>query len=281
MGLSSGAFLGGMALLSYARYIEPKWLEETYHRVKLSSAGENQTWKGFRIVFLTDFHLGQSGQPLPVLSQAIKRTVELRPDLVILGGDYFRRSINLQILGGLISPLVEARLKVVGVMGNHDYFGRRLDPERIITGLQNMGIKILRNEAIRVNYKGREGWILGIDDFDRGEPDLVWATREFKPGEKPLIVISHNPDFTPCLPYNFTELVVSGHTHGGQINPALKPFREKFNWIKFTRSDHHSNYPQGWYKVNENKLYVSRGLGMSGLRLRFNARPELAIFELV
>ncbi len=206
--------------------------------------------------------------------------MELKPDLVILGGDYFRKKINPPHLIRLISPLVEANLLVTGVLGNHDYFGKRRDPERIIESLGKFGIKMLRNQALLISFKGKERWILGIDDLHRGEPDLAEATRKLKPGEKPLLVISHNPDYVPCLPHQFTELVLSGHTHGGQINLALPPFNEKLNWLKFTRTDHHSKYPLGWYKINQNRLYVSRGLGMSGLKLRFNARPELAVFEL-
>jgi len=274
----SATIAGGLAL-SYARYVEPYWLDQTYHQVALTDL--NKAWRGYRIAFLTDLHLGRSGQPLRTVTEAVERTLALRPDLVAFGGDYFGKGVWNPAMLKLLCPLVEAGLSVVGIMGNHDYFGRRHDPERIIDNLRKAGVKLLRNQAVPISYKGQQSWIVGLDDHHRGEPDLAEATENMPPGARPLLVLAHNPDYTLELPVNYTELVLSGHTHGGQINPVLPPFRERFNWTRFTYTSHRTKYPQGWYKVNANRLYVSRGLGMSGLPLRFNARPELAVFEFV
>jgi predicted MPP superfamily phosphohydrolase len=274
--VSGATVLSGLAY-SYARYIEPYWLDETYHKVDLR--WHNPGWRGYQIAFLTDLHMGSRSEPLRTLRMAVERTLELRPDLVVLGGDYFTKGVWNPAISKLLCPLTEAGLLVVAVMGNHDYFGRRRDPERIMDNMRRCGVKVLRNQALPVSYNGEHSYIIGVDDHDRGEPDLTEATKALPPDEKPLMVIAHNPEYVPELPQNFTELVLSGHTHGGQVNPALPPFQDRLNWIRYTYTSHRTRYPLGWYAVNHNRLYVSRGLGMSGFRLRFNARPELAIFE--
>jgi predicted MPP superfamily phosphohydrolase len=277
---ASSSILGSLAY-SYARYVEPKWLDESYQRVPLSGKGGLEKFKGFRLAFLSDMHLSTTGRPLPIIKYAFKRVLEIKPDMVALGGDHFNKGVWNPAMADLVCPLTEAGINVVGIMGNHDYFGRRRDPERIIQHMRQIGVKFLRNQACEIEYKGARAWIVGMDDFDRGEPDLDEATERMLPQERPLLVLAHNPDYTPELPRDYTELVLSGHTHGGQINPVPPPFNERFNWVRYTHTSHRTRYPQGWYNVKGNRLYVSRGIGMSGFRLRFNARPELSLFEFV
>ncbi len=281
LGLAIGgsSTLGGLAL-GYARYIEPYWLDISRQQLKLSPQ-VNAGWRGYRIAFMSDFHMMKEGEPLRTVREAFAQTLALKPDLVVLGGDYFGKGVWNPAMGRLICTLTEAGLPVVGVMGNHDYFGRRHDPERIIENLGKAGVKLLRNQALPLHYNGQQSWVVGMDDNDRGEPDLAEATADLSPTDRPLLVLSHNPEYVPELPHNFAELVLSGHTHGGQVNPALPPFHDRLNWTRFTHTTHRTRYPLGWYNVNDNRLYVSRGLGMSGFRLRFNARPELTIFEFI
>ncbi|MEI6045647.1 MAG: metallophosphoesterase [Chloroflexota bacterium] len=283
LGLASGGttLFGGLAL-AYAHYLEPYWLQENHYRVSLSGkAGAKSAWQGYRVAFLSDLHIAPQEEPLNTLTRAFERTLALRPDLVVLGGDYFSRGQWNPALSRLISPLTHSGLLVVAIMGNHDYFGRRCDPERIIDNLHQLGVKVLRNQALQVYSRGEYRWIVGLDDHHRGEPNLTEATEKLAPGERPLLVVSHNPDYVSELPPNYTELVLSGHTHGGQVNPMLPPFHKRFNWIRYTYSSHRTRYPVGWYTIKGNRLYVSRGLGLSGLRLRFNSRPELTIFEFI
>ena len=100
-------------------------------------------------------------------------------------------------------------------------------------------------------------------------------------GVKPLVLLSHNPEFIRELPSDFAGVMLSGHTHGGQVNFAPPPFHRRLNWIRFARTQHRSEFPLGWYVLNGNRMYVGRGLGMSGLQIRFNARPEVVILEMV
>ncbi len=283
MNLTTGsiALLGGLGL-GYARFVEPYWLEVSRQAVKLTGkAGLDEHWRGYRIAFLTDLHLGRRSKPLRTLVLAVEQVLALRPNLVALGGDYFGKGIWNPALADLLKPILKAAIPVVGVMGNHDYFGKKRDAERIISNLRQMGVTLLLNQAMPISYNNCSAWIIGLDDQHRGRPNLAQATAALPPTARPLLLLSHNPDYVPELPPDFAELILSGHTHGGQVNPILPPFHEKLNWIRYTYTSHRTAFPLGWYAVNGNRLYVSRGLGMSGLRLRFNARPELSLFEFV
>ena len=280
-GALAGTGLAGSAL-AWARYWEPYWLDVSRPTVRVDSVpGLSPLWKGYKIAFLSDLHLERHEPPIRTLWSAVERIVEEKPNLVTLGGDYFTHGKWNPAMADLIRPLVEAGLPVVGIMGNHDYFGRRNDHNRIEEGFAKAGVRMLINEVYPLEYKGQQAWLAGIDDAVKGEPDLAALQTALPPGQLPLVLLSHNPDMIEKLPPHFAGVTLSGHTHGGQINPALPPFNKSLNWIRFAGEIHHSNYPVGWYEYNGNRLYVGRGLGMSGYQLRFNARPELVMLEFI
>lgn len=148
--------------------------------------------------------------------------------------------------------------------------------------LEAVGAKWLINRAEPFEYNGEQIWLAGVDDWVKGEPDVAEVTRQLPAGQKPLLLLTHNPQTYKIIPENFAHVMISGHTHGGQINPALPPLNRKFNWVTFRPGGHHySKYPLGWYDVKGVRLYVGKGLGMSGMNLRFNARPELVMLQFV
>lgn len=277
---SLGVGVAGMGY-SYARFVEPHWLEVSYHRLAVADLELGEQWRGYKVAFLSDLHIEQSGPLLPVLQAAIERVLQEQPNLVLMGGDYFTRGVWNPQMGQLLRQLTQAGLRVVGVMGDHDYFGRRKDPDRIVTGFEEAGACMLVNKAVPLEYNGQREWLAALDDARKGDPSLDDIAVDLPDGVRPLIFLSHNPDFINKLPPRYCRIMLSGHTHGGQINLALPPLHERLNWIKFTRTQHRSDFPLGWYNINGNRLYVGRGLGLSGWQLRFNARPELPIIELV
>ncbi|HEX2912087.1 MAG TPA: metallophosphoesterase [Chloroflexia bacterium] len=268
----------------YSHYIEPLWLDVTRPTIQVSELeGLNPAWKGFRVAFISDLHLGRRAKPHLILYKTIERIVQEKPDLVALGGDMFNYGKWNPHMIELMQPLIEAGIPVVGIMGNHDYFGRRDDWKRILEGMQQAGVEMLVDNVCQVNYNGQTGWIAGIDDMVKGEPDIKALRERFPKGERPLLLLNHNPDFIRDFPPHFAHVILSGHNHGGQINPALPPFQRRFNWVQYARfgSGHFSAFPMGWYSYKQNRLYVTRGVGMSGFKMRFNARPELTILEFV
>lgn len=275
-----GAGLAGVSW-TYARFVEPYWLQVTRHSLQVADLGLAESWRGFRVAFLSDLHMGRQSPPLRTLQDAVSHVLAERPDLVLLGGDYFTRGTWNPAMGDLVRKMTSQGLPVVAALGNHDYFGRRGDPQRIKQGFEQAGACVLVNRATPIDYKGQREWLAVIDDLNKGEPDLLEIAKDLPEGVRPLILLCHNPDYVCTLPPDYCRLMISGHTHGGQINFAPPPFQERLNWIRFTRTQHYSNFPLGWYQVNGIRLYVGRGLGLSGFRLRFNSRPELPIFEFV
>ncbi len=270
------------ASLAWARYWEPYWLDVSRPTLRVADIeGLSPAWKGYKIAYLSDLHLGKTAPPHRTLWTAVEQIVQERPNLVTLGGDYFTKGKWNPVMADLMRPMVEAGLPVVGVMGNHDYFGRRNDYLRIQAAFEKNGVRILTNQVYPLDYAGERAWLAGIDDMQKGEPDVEAIQAQLPPGQRPLVLLSHNPEMIEKLPAHFAELTLSGHTHGGQINFALPPFHRSLNWLKFAWTNHRSQYPLGWYEYNRNRLYVGRGLGMSGYNLRFNARPELVMLTFV
>ncbi len=266
--------LGGLAgaFVAYAGGIERHWLDVTQHRVPMR--GLPPEWDGVRIVQLTDLHLSIAGAPRSMIERAVATAVALKPDLIVLTGDYFHDGIPRSL--DLLAPLVEAA-PTMAVLGNHDYLQRRIGANLIARELARQGITVLRNDLIAFVHHGVAGIVVGFDDDDTGPGADVDGIVARMQGKSPSLVLVHEPDAIERFPPAWASLTLSGHTHGAQIR--LSPIRT-FDWIEWPISGMQSEYPRGWFDVRGNRLYVSRGLGVSRLPLRFAARPELACFTL-
>lgn len=230
-----------------------------------------------RAAFLTDLHYGPLVGVLSVRAW-VQAANALRPDVVLLGGDY----LDIQP-GGDATPLLQelaglrAPLGVYGVWGNHDYrsFGRsgaglgwvsRRDELR--RSFAGAGITLLRNEgrALRDDV-----YLGGVDDLTTGDPDLP-ATL-YGAGSRATLLLSHNPDLLPDLPEP-VGLVLCGHTHGGQI---------RLPWVgaPVVPSRYGQRYAMGWVRgAFGTPAYVSRGLGVTGVPMRMLCEPELTLLTL-
>jgi predicted MPP superfamily phosphohydrolase len=278
----TGAAMGFPAW-AYARFVEPNWLDVSHLTVPVDELkGIPQGIKGFKVAFFSDLHLPNKGPASDTLWLAVERTLLERPDLVLLGGDMFDHGKYNPAMADMVRVLTGAGIPVRAVLGNHDYFGRRGEYLRIMKNLEEVGLKWLINQAEPFGYKGAQIWLAGIDDYAKGEPDVEETARQIPPGVRPLILLTHNPATIRTLPPDFAHVMLCGHTHGGQINPALPPLNRKLNWVSFRPDSHHySEFSLGWYTHKGIRLYVGKGLGMSGMKLRFNARPELVVLQFV
>jgi hypothetical protein len=235
---------------------------------------------GLRIVQLTDIHHG----PWTTLAR-VRRIVDvansLKPDLVVLTGDYIQRHKDYAPPVAAALAALRARIGVLGVLGNHDW---GLDGPLCQRELARAGVRLVDNDRVFVT-PGRTlaGDAAATGLCVAGVGDLMTHVQHYDralagvPADVPRLLLSHNPDVAeePGLVNSGfrVDLMLSGHTHGGQVSlPILGPV--------VTMSRYGRKYARGLVAGPVCPVYVSRGLGMAMLPLRFGSTPEVAVIEL-
>ena len=227
-----------------------------------------KAFDGLRIAFLTDIHHGPYTD-LPFITSAVRTTLALQPDLILLGGDYCLR--DKKYIAPVFDVLkhLNAPLGVFGVLGNHDYAHGEAETRR---EMRRAGIEELTNGGAWVRRGNDKMRLAGVDDLWWGKPDVGVALGEATVADASLLV-SHNPDFCETLRDPRVGLVLSGHTHGGQVRvPGLVN--------PFIPSKYGDKYSHGLVEAPASRVYVSRGLGATGLPVRYNCPPELTLITL-
>jgi hypothetical protein len=226
----------------------------------LSPTGWPQAMRPLRILLLTDIHAGPFILPA-VLSPILESLMVLEPDVVLIGGDIVTGGPNDldDFLGGF-AALTRARLGAYFVLGNHEYFTP--DPAHVCDQLQSVGIQTLRNRSIRLEHGGSSFGLGGLDDLVLGNPD--WE-RLVAPLGTPHVLLCHNPDAFYEAEKRGIGLVLSGHTHGGQMRVP--------GWPPLVRQSRYC-LDEGVMAFGSSLLVVSRGIGASGLPWRIGVRPE-------
>lgn len=237
--------------------------EEVGFRVR----GLDPAHDGLRIVQLSDLHVGARTEPA-IIRDAIAVANAQRPELVVLTGDYVchdRREVEgvRTLLAGLAPP-------TVAVLGNHDVW---TDPAGVAAALRGHGYEVLDNAWTSVRVRGAPLAVVGVGDNRTGRDDVARATAGLPAGGAPL-VLAHGPRTAFRLGALGRPLVcLSGHTHGGQINvPVLTPL--------VLAGLVGEPFVRGRYRLGDVQLYVNRGVGMSGVRVRINSPPEVTVVTL-
>jgi uncharacterized protein len=269
-------FLGRTwARVGYAYHVEPTWLE--VNRITLAIQGLPAAFHGVKIAQLSDFHCG-SHIPPGYLEAAIARTQAEGADAIALTGDFIDRGPKHIEKAARLFHDLKAPLGVFAVLGNHDFSvhnarGKRRYPglhEAIAAALRSEGVTVLRNQAVRFDREGSGLVIAGIDDLWSQKADPATALAGQCP-DTPRIVLAHNPQSVEAFGGQRTDLTLSGHTHGGQINlPGLG---------RILLGKRAKRWAAGLYSHNGGHVYVNKGVGF-GWRFRFGVRPEIAIFTL-
>lgn len=216
--------------------------------------------RGLRVLLLTDIHTGPFLKP-EVLSALTTDLMALNPDLVAIGGDIvtgYASELD-DFLPGL-AVLSDAPLGAWFCFGNHDHFDH--DPEGVQQRLESIGVSTLRNRSVVRTHRGGTFVLGGIDDLTLGAPNWEQMLSAHGP---PHLLLAHHPDSFYEAEARGAALVLSGHTHGGQIRlPGGPPIIR------------HSRFAldEGVYSYGECLLVVSRGLGAVGLPWRIGADPE-------
>ncbi len=276
--LALAGLIGGLVL--EGRVLEPRRLRTREVGIDLPH------WPGgldgLRVAVVSDLHAGSPGVDLARVRRMTERMAELRPDLVLLLGDYFadvRGGAHLDPydVADALAPIV-AMAPHAAVLGNHDWYA---GGHRVRTALQRAGFTVLEESAARVTVRGQDLWLAGVGDLWERHPD-VSAALAGVPAGSPTLVLSHNPDCVLDVPL-WVALTVAGHTHAGQISLFGRPVYEisPFTGNAFVR---------GRYDVPDaadpgpaagvRPLYVCPGIGTSLVPWRLGVVPELTVLRL-
>jgi predicted MPP superfamily phosphohydrolase len=226
-----------------------------------------EAFSGFTIAFLSDFHFGPFFS-LERTTEVVARTNGLKPDLILLGGDYTDAVPGLtesfwKILAGLRAPA-----GVFAVLGNDDYKGHQ---RFIIERLRANGIAVLDNEARWITRPGGRIKLGGVSDLGTWRYDLKPTVADTHPADF-VILLVHQPDFIEVEKDERIDLALSGHTHGGQVN--------LFGWSPFVPSSFGFRFREGVVRVRNTTLVISRGLGTVILPVRLGSPPEILLVRL-
>jgi len=259
--------------LLQAAMLEPKTLEITRRQIRLARLP--QSFHGFRLVQLSDIHHSPFLSEAEILTAA-QHANQLQPDLIVLTGDYVSHSPSF--IAGCARALgaLRARHGVLAVLGNHDHW---TDGPAMARALQEQGIRVLINENLSIARGGDRIQMVGVDDATVGRANLGLALAGTDDRE-PRILLSHNPRMIREASRAGLELVLAGHTHGGQINWRLLLGRENERARRWLQRPSR-RLIRGHAQFGETQLYVNRGLGTVVLPLRYGCPPEISLLELV
>jgi predicted MPP superfamily phosphohydrolase len=262
----------GMAF--YAGEISRHELEIVYRTITIPRLPD--PFAGLKIVQISDFHFHEYTEAAFV-EAVVRRVNEAMPDLVVMTGDFVSSkplprhfSVRMSYHCAEILSRIECPLRYA-ILGNHDVL---VNPHAVTDALQTHGIPVLTNSSVPLERDGRRLWLAGMQDALQQRPDLLTALPAGRnPGQEPLILLAHEPDFADQVLGRQIDLVLSGHTHGGQIRiPFLPPL---------LLPEMGTRYVEGLFRLGDGtQLYVNRGIGAVNLPFRFRCPPEISVITL-
>ena len=260
--LVSGALrLSGLAGRARANYLAPRIIECHWRLPRLPLA-----FAGFRLLQLSDLHLDLDSDFTPALI-AIMRGLDY--DAAVVTGDfrnttYDNHATAVAEAGKLIATLREPRL---GILGNHDFIEQ-------VPELESLGLPILLNEATSLNRGPDQLWIAGIDDSHFYSTHDLARVVTMLPSHACTILLAHSPEIVLELPKDRFDLVLCGHTHGGQL------CLPGGHWLHVPVHGLRPEFIRGPWRIDDTQGYTSPGTGGCGVPARLNCPGELTIHVL-
>jgi predicted MPP superfamily phosphohydrolase len=270
IGPSPGFFLWtyatGLVVCGYGCSIR-RWLFVT-RNVEVPVRGLAPELDGYTIAQLSDLHIGAL-TPLWWAQRWASAANAAAADLVAITGDMVTSGVAFhediaELVGGL-----RAKDGTYVIMGNHDYFG---EGEPLVSLLRGRGAHVLRNQGVVLERDGARLFLAGMDDTWTKRANLE-ASLADRPEGVPTVLLAHDPERFPSAVKKNVEVVLSGHTHGGQV---AMPFLARF--INASKLAH--RYHVGLYKDGDSTLYVHPGLGTTGPPIRLGVAPVIALIKL-
>lgn len=252
---------------SYPFFIERYIVLTNYYRVSVPNLP--LAFSGFRIVQLSDLHYG-SLVPLELIRDVVERANKIKPDLIVCTGDYVHEKNSAKQIDQVWPVLSQltAPMGVYSVLGNHDHWA---DTDRSDYWLTRSR-QDLRHKSVQIERQGQRLWLAGAGDFWEDHRNLDTLLDNL-PGSDCRIVLAHNPDTADTQYFSRIDLMLSGHTHGGQVSipfigPPVLPVQNK-------------NYSSGMKRSPRGcKVFISKGIGWAIYPVRFNCFPEIVVLEL-
>lgn len=240
------------------RYVTPE--------LRVPLRGLPKAFDGLRIVQLSDLHVGRFFPP-ERLASLVARAAALRPDLLVITGDVVDDSARFAPAAGAALGAHRAPLGVFACLGNHDHWA---GGEAVREALQAGGVEVLGNRGALLQRGEASLFLCGVDDLWFGA-DLA-AALAARPAGLCTILLAHQPVVAREASQHGVQLVLSGHTHGGQL---AVPFLPQWSLARLI-----SPWVQGLYTLGETQLFVSRGAGVIRPLVRLGAPPEIATLVL-
>lgn len=226
-----------------------------------------------KIVQLSDLHMERQS----ISPEHLHRLVaSADPDLIVMTGDYLDRYQNIEKCLEYLKAVqrVNPKYGVYAVFGNHDhYLGERI--EDFQRAIEATGCRVMRNESETIDIAGTPLTIIGIDDHCLGKSDIEKSYRSV-PDDGVHLVLAHDPNTILAMSdHHKADYILSGHFHGGQFN--LIPYLHRvMGFGELPKQD----ILKGKHVVNGKTIYISEGLGQSGLNVRLRSRPEITLHTL-
>ncbi|MFZ4575562.1 MAG: metallophosphoesterase, partial [Phycisphaerales bacterium] len=279
----NGVFVGGAGAVglpgAHATLVAPWDLRTTRYEIPIRNLPPEL--EGFKCALLSDTHLG-ARVPAAFLQRVVAQTLALRPDVVLLTGDYVHSEAELApAAAAIFAPFIEERIPTLAVMGNHDYYA---GIRQIRGAFDAAGVRVVENSAVFIDADRRlcetapaSGLaITGVEDLEMGDVSFEAALRGI-PADMPRLLLAHEPDTAelPELrdPPFRVDLMLSGHTHGGQV-------KLPFIGTPIVPSAFGSKYAAGLVQGPACRVLVSRGIGTSIVPVRWGVPPEVVLVTL-
>ena len=250
------------ATMSYF-YIGNEYEDPMIERVDIPIPRLPSALEGFRIVQISDIHYYPL-TTLELIDQAVQMANELKPDLILLTGDYVWHEV--EAIFDMMPSLsrLNAKYGIYSCLGNHDLW---TDVNVVTQAFEEVRMPLLVNQGLPITVGQDILYLASLDDGWSGKPNLN-AAMENWPDGAPTVLLMHEPDLAPQYSLDKRiSLQLSGHSHGGQVRlpfmgALILPY---LAW----------KYPIGLYDVNGMWLYTNRGLGTTNVPLRINCAPEV------
>jgi len=271
-----------IGLLVYAFFIEPNRLVIKNAEIRIKDW--DKTFDGFRIVMISDIHGGSSFITEEKIRAVVQKANEQDPDLIVLLGDYvsqrWENRLDLKMPMATVADNLkglQAKYGVYAILGNHDYW---YSNEVVQGELERVGYKVLDDQVAKVEKDGKSFRLLGLKDiietnsWKRYSSDAKNALSN-SDAEGKIVVLTHNPDAVIMLSNehlisNDFVLMLSGHTHGGQVYFP-------FIGAPIVPSSFGQRYAQGEVTEFGIKMFITTGVGTSIIPVRFNIPPEIVV----